>query len=122
MGRNGKSTTLSGYVRTAWELLSEPKRSVHTRMERRLTSGARPVGKPTAFRLCGWGGRKQEGKGRERRTNPGGAGAEKPFTPPHHFGLFNKCKASFVEVKSKEAGCRWGNLVFGVTDRKIEQQ
>ena len=31
-------------------------------MGRRLTSGVRPVGRSTAFRLCGWGRREQEGK------------------------------------------------------------
>ena len=66
---------------------------------RGLTSGARPVGRSTAFRLCGWGRRKQEGKGRELPSFPssllifyigvreayplgGGAGAVQPFPPP----------------------------------------
>ena len=39
-------------------------------MGRHLTSGARPVGRSTAFRLCGWGRRKQEGKGSERPSFP----------------------------------------------------
>ena len=33
-------------------------------MGRRVTTGVRPVGRPTAFRLGGWGRRKQEGKER----------------------------------------------------------
>ena len=56
---------------------------------------------------------------REAYASRGGGGRT---APPHHFNFFNKYKASFVEVKPKEEGCPWGNLVFGVTGRKIEQQ
>ena len=40
------------------------------RMGRRLSSGARPVDGSTAFRLCGCGWDKKDGKGRERPLLP----------------------------------------------------
>ena len=54
--------------------------------------------------------------------HPGGERDGQPFPPSHDFGFFNKYTASFVELMPKEDGCRWGNLVLGVTGRNIEQQ
>ena len=50
-----------------FEVPNERVSSLHTKSKkgRRRTSGARPVGRSTAFRLCRWGRRKQEEKGRE---------------------------------------------------------
>ena len=75
-----------------------------SRVGRRLTSGARPVGRSTAFRLRGWERRKQEKKERERPSFPpclllfyievreehasgGGTGAVQPSPPPTPFRL-----------------------------------
>ena len=100
-------------------------------MGRRLTSGSRPVGRSTPFRCVGGGGVSKRGKGGSGPSSPsslplsyikveeayasgGGRGQDSPSPPPTILASsINTTLASFVQVKPKEEGCRWGNRVFG---------
>ena len=98
-------------------------------MERRLTSGSRPVGRSTAFRCVGGGGVSKRGKGGSGPSSPssfplfyievgeayayGGGGDRTALTPPTISASLINTKHLLWKQKPKEEGCRWGNLVFG---------